>query len=151
MFSFLRRRGSRPVRRTATVFVRPDPKTGVGHWIPIEEQETHLSAEGSPDTVRTEYAQFWDCGHSVHHAPLGGQCTCGRLSCTECHGQCANPGCRRPLCPACSYAAEDPCCPGDCFCRSCHEKSVRGRVIKGALRFLVRPFVIDERSERRGT
>jgi hypothetical protein len=150
MFSFLRRQGARPVRRTATVLVRPDPKTGFSHCVPITEQETHLSDEGSPDTIRTEYAQFWDCGHSVQHLTLGGQCICGRISCVECHGQCANPGCRRPLCPACSYPVPDASRPGDRLCKSCREKAVRGRVILGTLRFLVRPFVIDERSERRG-
>ena len=97
MFDFLRRAGTRPIRRIATILVRPDPETGIAHSVPLTQQETSLSSDGSPDTIRTEYAQFWDCGHSVHRFPLGGQCTCGRLSCVECHGQCEDPGCRRPL------------------------------------------------------
>jgi len=149
MFSFFRRPGSRPIRRTAKILVRPDPKTGEACSVHIKQQETVLSQEGSPDTIQEEYAQFWDCGHSVNHLPLGGQCTCGRISCTECHGQCAKPGCRRPLCPACSYPVPGVDRPGERLCRSCHEKAVRGRIIRGTFRFLMRPFVIEERSGRK--
>jgi len=147
LLDLIRKQASAPVRRVLEIFVRQDPGGGPPISTPLSSQETVLSKDGSPDTIRVSYAQFHSCGHALE-TPLGGECfECQALSCQTCHGQCAD--CKKPLCLSCSRFESFGSADSIRRCRACSEKAARQQRWKRLGTCLVSPFVELNRREDR--
>lgn len=124
---------SRPLRRIVTVADSIDPETGMPIPLPLQEQQSSLSAHGSVDTVNT--LGFFKCGHSTDH-PMGGRCVvCGGVSCQACQKSCV---CGAPLCP--EHGRPDAK-TGGVLCRSCRGGVRRRRMAASIIRAAASPFI----------
>ena len=147
LLDIIRKEASAPIRRILSVFVRRDPDTGESVSLPVSSQETVLSRDGSPDTIKVQYAQFHDCKHSLE-VPVGGECfVCGAQSCQACHGQCLE--CRKPLCPSCAHFDGAMKEGANRWCKECREGAVRRNRWRRVGSCLLRPFVEIDNAEKR--
>jgi hypothetical protein len=131
---------ARPLRRIVTIADSVDPATGLPITVPLQEQQSSYSSQGSIDTVNT--LGFFKCGHSTDH-PMGGRCVvCGGVSCQTCQKSCI---CGAPLCPEHGRPDEKT---GEVLCRRCGEGRRRKRTLTSILRIAVSPFITFRGQER---
>ena len=135
-----------PVRRQANLLSMPDPDSGKTVVVPTNEQVMTLSPQGSPDSIGLTHMLFHRCRCSIEQ-PVGGRCyECGGTSCVRCHGHCAR--CHKPICPEHSKFTDGPTGQQVRLCRVCHDSMRRKRLVGGAARILLSPFINFDKGQQ---
>ena len=139
-------RVSTPVQRTVNLSHRPDPQTGQPEIQPVSEELVLHSKTGSVDIVKVTYEGFHHCG-CTNAIPIGGRCAiCGVASCAQCHGRCQV--CMKPICLEHSKFLETELGARTRLCRGCYESLKRKRLVKGAVRKVLSPFIAFDNQEK---
>lgn len=130
-------KGTKPIRRVISLVTTSDPKTGQPVSLPLREQHTTLSPDGSVDTLQT--VSFYKCGCSADR-PTGGRCNvCGGVSCQQCGRFCNR--CNAPLCPEHGLSLPTDSGSTISFCRECYDSVKRKQIARTIGRGLLSPFV----------
>ncbi len=125
----------RPIRVQDDGAVTQNPWTG--ETTPDRHVHTAhaLGHRGLLESMRLE--RRFACGCGCISQAAGFCSVCGATACPSCLARCG--ACLRPLCPA--HQVVIACGSPFRLCRDCNDASVRRRLLRGAARWALSPFV----------